>query len=317
MSAENCGGLIGGKLKKFDDLCMCVKDKDKDAKRVEEARRKIDEKISKQEKKDPKNAFDLWKRCCDNTEHKKGCYAVGLFYLRGEVVRRNGIEAAKYFRWAVENGNAAGLRGLRRLYDEGYIDVKEDGSEEVFVDPKKEYKNSRSYKKGFEAIRRAAEEMNNRDAMIHLAFDYYENGFPEIVEPDLDKAIFWVKKATEGEEGVPFVERAALFAGRLFKLDMVKSYDLYACLLDVHFGTVVKVVRPDVLKKLGRYFFEKGGRERVIADRIRGYLKTLPRCSNCGLYGHITRDCEYGGRVCYYCHRSGHIARNCPKLAKK
>jgi len=186
MSAENCGGLS---KEEFNDLCMPVKADQTD----------------EEEKKDPKKAFDLLKALCDETDGKKGSYTVGLFYLRGEVVPRNGIEAYKYFNWAVKNGNAAGLRGLRRMYDEGYIHVKEDKSEEVFKDPNDEYKNRM---KGFEAMRRAAEEMNNRTAMIHLAFDYYENGIPDVVDRDLDKAIMWVKKATEGEEGARFVEGA-------------------------------------------------------------------------------------------------------------
>jgi len=203
MAAEDCGGLSKEELKKFDDLCLRVKGDQKD----EDAKKGIDDIISAEEKRS-KNAFDLWQRCCKNTDHKKGSYTLGLFYLRGEVVPCNGKEAYKCFHWAVENGNAAGLRGLRRLYVKGYIHVKEDGSEEVFELPKDEYKGSRSYKKGFEAISRAAEKMNDRTSMIHLAFDYYENGCPGVVERDLDKAIMWVKKATEGEEGARFVERA-------------------------------------------------------------------------------------------------------------
>jgi len=307
MSAKDCGGLSE---KEFDDLCMRVKANPAD----EVARKKINTIISAQKKDDPKTAFELLQRLYEKTDHKKGNYRLGLFYLKGKVVARNVRQAAYHFHLAAENGNAGGLLELRHLYDEGYIHVKEDGSEDVFEEPKDEYKNPM---KGFEAIRRAAEEMNNRHAMIHLACDYYENGCSGVVKQDLDKAIMWVEKATEGEEGDLFVERAALFAGRLFKLDMEKSYDLYAYLLDNHFGAIVRVVRPHVLKNLGRHFFEMGGKEREIAYRIREYLKTVPRCSNCGFYGHIARECEYDGPVCYYCHQSGHTARNCPKLAKK
>jgi len=321
MTEKDFGGLSEKKLKEFDDLCKRVKDNNAD----EEAKREIDMIISAEEKKDPKTAFDIWERCCKKTDGEKGSYRLGCLYLKGKVVDRDVKKAAYYFHLAVEKGNAAGLRGLSRLYDEGYIHVKvvkDPKDEEKVVEieefpddaPKDDYKNPM---KGFECMKRAAEEMNNRTAMIHLACDYYENGFPKVVERDLDEAIKWVKKATEGKEGDPFVERAVLFAERLFKVDKVKSYDLEACLLDNHFGTVVRVVRPHILKNLERNFFEKGGKQRVIAGRIREYLKTVPRCSNCGLYGHIARECEYDEPVCYYCHQSGHTARDCPKLAKK
>ena len=305
MAAKDFGGLSE---KEFDDLCKRVKDDADDMK--EAKKKKIDEKISAEEERDPKTAFELCKRYYDTTGHKGGGYTLGLFYLRGKGVERNGKEAYDCFQEAVKNGNAAGLRGLRRLYDGGYILVKDDG-EEVFKDPKDEYKNPM---KGFEALRRAAKEMNNRSSMIHLACDYYENGCPGVVERDLDKAIKWVKRATEGKDGAPYVERAAQFAEHLFKVDKEKSYDLYAYLLDNHFDAVVKVLRPDVLKNLERHLFEKGDKERKIAVRIREYLKTLPRCSNCGLYGHVAHECEHRGPVCYYCHESGHIARDCPKL---
>jgi len=310
MSAKDFGGVSE---EKFDDLCKRVlrkRVKDED----EVAVREIDEIISEEKEKDPKTAFELCQRYCENTAGEKGSYRLGLFYLRGKVVPRNGKLAYRYFDLAVKNGNAAGLRGLKRLYDEGYILVKENGDEEVFEVPKDEYKNP---KKGFEVLKRAAEEMNNHTSMIHLAFDYYENGCPEAeVERNLDEAIKWVKKATEGEEGDYYLESVVLFAGRLFEVDKVKSYDLDAYLLDNHFGAVVRILRPDVLKNLECYLFEKGGKEREIAGRIREHLKNAPRCSNCGLYSHVAGECEYGGPVCYYCHQSGHTSRNCPKLAK-
>jgi len=135
MSAKDCEGLS---KEEFDDLCKRVKEKkDKDAKDAKDAKKRIDDIISAEEKKDPKKAFELLKAFCDNTDGKKGAYTVGLVYLRGEVVPRNGKEAAKYFHWAVENGNAAGLRGLRLFYDEGYI------REEFLEDPKDDCKNPR------------------------------------------------------------------------------------------------------------------------------------------------------------------------------
>jgi len=307
MAAKDFEGLCE---KEFVDLCMRAKDDD------EVAIRKIDDIVSEEKLKHPKNAFDLCLKCCEITGGKKGSYTLGIFYLKGEVVDRNVTKAYYYFDLAVKNGNAAGLRGLRRLYNKGYILVKEDGSEEFFEEePKKvDYK---SRMKGFDVLRRAAEEMEDRTSMIHLAFDYYENGYLDIVKPDLDEAIKWVKKATEGEEGDPYLEPAVLFAARLYKLDKVKSYDLDAYLLDNHFGAVVRILRPDVLNNIERYFFEKGGKEREIAHRIRKHLKNLPRCSNCGLYSHVTPECEYRGPVCYYCHESGHTTRNCPKFARK
>lgn len=305
MSAKNFGGRSE---KEFDDLCKRVKEGDLVAKK------EIDEIISAEKKKDPKKAFEICETYRKKTDGKKGNYRLGLFYLHGKAVDRSVKKAVEHFRSAAENGNAGGLLQLRHLYDEGYIHVKEDGSEEVFEVPNADYKKPL---KGFEALRRAAEELNNRHAMLDLACDYYENGCPGVVERDLDEAVKWIEKATEGKEGDPFVERAVLFAGRLFKLDKEKSYDLDAYLLDNHFDAVVRVVRPHVLKNLEGYFFPKGGKEREIANRIREYLKTVPRCSNCGLFGHVARECKYDEPACYYCHQSGHTARDCPKLAKK
>jgi len=210
MSAKDFG-LSEKELEEFDNLCERLKDNPAD----KDAKTKIDNIFSKV--KEGVSRFELSQRYYEKTDHKKGNVRLGYYYLEGKVVPRNVKLAAHHFLLAAENGNSTGLLELGKLFEKGYIHV------EVFDEPKDEYKDPM---KPFEAVMFAAKIMKKRQAMMSLACDYYENGCPGVVERDLDKAIKWVKKATEGKEGDPFVESATLFAGRLFKLDLEKSRDL-------------------------------------------------------------------------------------------
>ena len=55
----------------------------------------------------------------------------------------------------------------------------------------------------------------------------------------------------------------------------------------------------------------------VIKETEKVMQGTLPKCYNCGKFGHGRESCEQRRPSCYKCGQVGHLKFQCPRLSNK
>ena len=155
-----------------------------------------------------KTKIDLLQKAADLC-HPAACCCLGECYWQGEDVRKDGIEAIRWWRIAAAFGEATAYYNLGQIYFCGDEVVQDyEAAAEWFVKAAgKNYKNSafrlglchyhlKDYEKAVKSFRKAVER-NDADAMCHLGCCYDEGVG---VEPDYQEALrLWLKAAEKNE----------------------------------------------------------------------------------------------------------------------
>ena len=155
-----------------------------------------------------KTKIDLLQKAADLC-HPAACCCLGECYWQGEGVRKDGIEAIRWWRIAAAFGEATAYYNLGRIYYDGDEVVQDyEAAAEWFAKAAgKNYADSafrlglchyqlKDYEKAVKSFRKAVER-NDADAMCHLGCCYDEGVG---VEPDYQEALrLWLKAAEKNE----------------------------------------------------------------------------------------------------------------------